>query len=708
MRVLLVTGMYPTPARPGFGGFVRDQVESLRALGGVEVEVFAIEGAGSGRWVAAARELRRRYRGERFDLVHAHYGLAGWSALAIRGVPHLVTFHGTDLAHPVVGRMSRALARIDRPPGARVGEPGRRRGLPGAGTTRPAPVLPTGVNLDRFGRRDRAEARARLGLDPGRPYLLFPADPARPEKRHDRARAAGRGDRRRAAQLRARGLRRGTRPDQRRERRGRPLRAGGLRAGSARGARVRRPGPVHGRGHRAGRAARHRGDALRTVRPRRAGCVPSSRTSPIRIRASRAVDAPSSSIATAWRSACWRCTRRSRAAPSAANVSIQPMMAFRNRAAEKARQAASGGDGPPAGQDPQVPGEPATPVVADRGAMRKRLRRTRRVRDGLLHELGALVMEMYRQDRHDPALVERKAREAVAVDSEARALSGALGRDEPVASLQVAGIAGPCSACGALLTREDRFCSRCGAAAAFAAGAQAGAASSEAPPPTGSPIAGPPPTGSPLAGPPPTGSPPSRRGARCWRIRPPARRSTARRRPRAIACPRLPPPARPSRARRRRPPIARRHRGPTGTACPPTGSPPASRMRFRKDKGDGDGAGAPTEAIAAPPPSSAQRVEEPAAVPGGAPAPHGDPLTAVTPPTGNPVPDETKPGGAGPQSPAAGGPQSPAPPPTATRWPRPRRRPRRPASTPRAHRRAREGARRPAERRRPGGGSTAV
>jgi glycosyltransferase involved in cell wall biosynthesis len=45
-----------------------------------------------------------------------------------------------------------------------------------------------GVNLDRFVRRDRAEARARLGLDPSRPYLLFPADPARPEKRHDRAR----------------------------------------------------------------------------------------------------------------------------------------------------------------------------------------------------------------------------------------------------------------------------------------------------------------------------------------------------------------------------------------------------------------------------------------------------------------------------------------------------------------------------------------
>jgi hypothetical protein len=48
-------------------------------------------------------------------------------------------------------------------------------------------VLPTGVNLERFAAIPRRIARERLGLDPDRPYLLFPADPARPEKRYDRA-----------------------------------------------------------------------------------------------------------------------------------------------------------------------------------------------------------------------------------------------------------------------------------------------------------------------------------------------------------------------------------------------------------------------------------------------------------------------------------------------------------------------------------------
>jgi glycosyltransferase involved in cell wall biosynthesis len=48
-------------------------------------------------------------------------------------------------------------------------------------------VLPVGIDLHRFRAIPRAEARARLGLDPDGRYLLFPHDPARPLKRHDRA-----------------------------------------------------------------------------------------------------------------------------------------------------------------------------------------------------------------------------------------------------------------------------------------------------------------------------------------------------------------------------------------------------------------------------------------------------------------------------------------------------------------------------------------
>jgi glycosyltransferase involved in cell wall biosynthesis len=48
-------------------------------------------------------------------------------------------------------------------------------------------VLPCGVDTGRFHRIDRREARRALGLPERGPYLLFAANPARPEKRYDRA-----------------------------------------------------------------------------------------------------------------------------------------------------------------------------------------------------------------------------------------------------------------------------------------------------------------------------------------------------------------------------------------------------------------------------------------------------------------------------------------------------------------------------------------
>lgn len=185
MRVLVVTSLYPTAQHPERGRFVADQVESLRALDDVEVEVFQFEPGGVS-FVTAARELRRRHKRDRFDVVHAHHGLGGWTARALGGdAPLVVTFHGTDLEHRVVGRMSRALARVAALP-ATVSVDLARRRLRGV---EPVAVLPMGIDLDRFRPIARAEARAELGLDPEGRFLLFPADPSRPEKRHDRASA---------------------------------------------------------------------------------------------------------------------------------------------------------------------------------------------------------------------------------------------------------------------------------------------------------------------------------------------------------------------------------------------------------------------------------------------------------------------------------------------------------------------------------------
>jgi glycosyltransferase involved in cell wall biosynthesis len=186
MRALVVTNMYPSPERPAHGSFVRDQVEALRRLPGLELELFTFPAGGAAAYPRAALDLRRRFRGApAFDVVHAHFGLTAWPALAASGAVRGVTLHGTDLAHPRSRKITlAALPLLDLV--ATVSEPLMSQ-VPGWAIRGTAAVLPCGVDLERFRPLPRRQARTALGLDPDRPYLLFPADPSRPEKRHDRA-----------------------------------------------------------------------------------------------------------------------------------------------------------------------------------------------------------------------------------------------------------------------------------------------------------------------------------------------------------------------------------------------------------------------------------------------------------------------------------------------------------------------------------------
>jgi glycosyltransferase involved in cell wall biosynthesis len=186
VRALIVTNMYPTPARPARGRYVRDQIDALRRLDGIELEVFEFEPGSAGAYLAARRALRRRFRGTRFDVVHSHFGLTAWPAMAVPAGARAVTLHGTDLAHP----RSRVItaAALPRLNLVATASPELAASVPRwALRGREVAVLPCGVDMARFGRIERAAARRQLGIDPEQPALLFPADPLRPEKRYDRA-----------------------------------------------------------------------------------------------------------------------------------------------------------------------------------------------------------------------------------------------------------------------------------------------------------------------------------------------------------------------------------------------------------------------------------------------------------------------------------------------------------------------------------------
>jgi glycosyltransferase involved in cell wall biosynthesis len=195
-RVLVVTNLWPTESDPGWGSFVRAQMESLRPLG-VEFDLLFINGRES-RWNywRAIGELRGRLKRHAYDLIHAHFGLSGLVARCQLKLPVVVSFMGDDvLGQPrrdggitLTGRFyqisSFVLARLVAAVIVKSREMKSRLRLDSA------LVIPNGVDLDLFRPIDPAQARRTLGLDPAKRFILFPYDPAEARKRYDLIEAA--------------------------------------------------------------------------------------------------------------------------------------------------------------------------------------------------------------------------------------------------------------------------------------------------------------------------------------------------------------------------------------------------------------------------------------------------------------------------------------------------------------------------------------
>jgi teichuronic acid biosynthesis glycosyltransferase TuaC len=190
----VISNMLPDATHPERGRFVRDQVAALRQLDGLEVELHEFA-PGMRALAAAALGLRRRYGARmpryrrrpaaRFDVVHAHFGLTAWPALAIPTSVRALTVHGTDVRHPRTRLATAAVLPLMDLLGAASAPLAQE--LPSRAARQRALVLPCGVDLERFRALPRALARSELGLDPAHTYLLFAADPSRAEKHHDRA-----------------------------------------------------------------------------------------------------------------------------------------------------------------------------------------------------------------------------------------------------------------------------------------------------------------------------------------------------------------------------------------------------------------------------------------------------------------------------------------------------------------------------------------
>lgn len=166
--------------------FVQSQFESLKEAG-LEVILFPVVGRG---WIGYAKNLlslRKLIKREKPDVVHAHYSSCGYLvSLASLGLK-------TKTVVSILGSFPRKnkklrLVRfcIDHVWDATIVKSERtRRQL-----ERDLPVIPNGVDLNRFTVIEQEKARDIVGFEKDKKYVIFVSNPSRPEKRFDLAQAA--------------------------------------------------------------------------------------------------------------------------------------------------------------------------------------------------------------------------------------------------------------------------------------------------------------------------------------------------------------------------------------------------------------------------------------------------------------------------------------------------------------------------------------
>lgn len=83
--------------------FIKEQAESLRKLG-IDVEYFSIKGKGFQGYIKAGLKLKRILKRTRYDLIHAHYTLSGWTAVIGAGnTPIVLSLMGSDTCGTFIG-----------------------------------------------------------------------------------------------------------------------------------------------------------------------------------------------------------------------------------------------------------------------------------------------------------------------------------------------------------------------------------------------------------------------------------------------------------------------------------------------------------------------------------------------------------------------------------------------------------------------------
>ena len=184
MKVLFVASGNKSVGR--VSAFVQSQYDSLQKEG-LDMMMYPVVGHGWKGYAKNLLALRRLIKKEKPDVVHAHYSSCGYLAsLASLGLK-------TKIVVSILGSFPKKSCKlklvrfcVDHVWDATIVKSERTRSQ----LDRDLPVIPNGVDIDRFTIIEQEKAREMVGFDKDKKYVIFVSNPSRPEKQFDLAQAA--------------------------------------------------------------------------------------------------------------------------------------------------------------------------------------------------------------------------------------------------------------------------------------------------------------------------------------------------------------------------------------------------------------------------------------------------------------------------------------------------------------------------------------
>lgn len=182
IRVLHITNNYPTNQHPIFGIFIKEQINSLTALG-VDSEVFFMNSREDGKkaYLKALVSLRHQIHNGDYEIIHCHHSYSAVISLLSGGLYRrkcVLSYQsdpGNESGILVFKILSKYFDRIilkNKAPEIKFPQ---------------TVYLPNGVDTDIFVPRDKVTCKRQLGLQLDKRYILFmDSYNRRPFKRIDR------------------------------------------------------------------------------------------------------------------------------------------------------------------------------------------------------------------------------------------------------------------------------------------------------------------------------------------------------------------------------------------------------------------------------------------------------------------------------------------------------------------------------------------